>query len=51
MITPQFYYEWGNEPAGYVSTGCYIDEVFLSCSQMLKTNAINIGLRFHNPFS
>lgn len=46
---PQFYYEWGNEPTGYVSVGLYIDDEFYSCGQVLKTEVIEAGLPYHSP--
>lgn len=43
------YYEWGNEPRGYVSTGHYENNSWIPGDQMTKEEAINNGFTFHNP--
>lgn len=50
-MKPQFYYEWGNEPAGYVSTGAYVDGVFKSTGWRIKAEITRTGLPYHNPHS
>lgn len=46
----QFYYEWGNEPTGCVSTGCYNErDEFIDTGYMAKSKALTSGLVFNNP--
>lgn len=49
-ITPEFYYEWGDEPRGYVSTGCYMDDVFYNTGKISRKEATKMGLYFHCPY-
>lgn len=44
---PEFWYEWGTEKAGYVSTGCYIDGVYVSTGQRKREDVKY--LPFNNP--
>lgn len=50
-LIPMFYYEWGNEPTGMVSTGVYIGDVFHSTGLMEKIKALAANIEFHNPHS
>ena len=50
-ISPEFYYEWGSEPQGCVSTGLYIDEVWYNTGYILKSEAIKMGLKYHCPYN
>lgn len=50
LPAPKYYYEWGNEPAGYVSTGLYKDDVWYDNGYMLKSEAIRSGFKSHNPY-
>lgn len=48
---PEFYYEWGNEPAGYVSCGYYESgEVWRSLSPIPKNTALQLGLNYYCPY-
>ena len=50
MPVPQFYFVWGNEPRGMVSTGRYDDnEVYQETGVILRESAKEMGLKFHNP--
>lgn len=46
---PEFYYEWGNEPFGYVTIGMYVDDIFINCGQIKKSEALENGLVWFNP--
>jgi len=50
-ITPEYYYEWGSEPAGFVSTGLYLDNVWYDTGEIRKDEAIKAGLKFHCPYN
>ena len=50
-LVPDFYYEWGDEPAGHVSTGCYVNDVLKNTGTVPRTYAVEKGLEFHNPHS
>jgi hypothetical protein len=47
--TAEFYYEWGNEPTGYVSTGCYVNDEFKSTGLMRLSEVKALGLKFNCP--
>lgn len=50
-IKAQFYYTWGNEPCGMVSTGCYdAKEAYHFTGYMAKELAYK-KLYFHCPYS
>lgn len=50
--TPEFYYEWGDEKPGYVSTGYYdANDVWRECDKMTRIEAEKLGLIFNNPHS
>lgn len=46
-----FYYEWGNEPAGMVSLGTYVNDVFKSLGHIHKDEVIRRKIPFRNPHS
>lgn len=48
-VSPEHWYQWGDEPAGYVSIGAYMDGVWHGMGWIKKDEAINAGLTFHNP--
>ena len=48
--TPQYYYEWGNEKAGYVSTYRVENGVVVSCEDIPREKATELGLSFDCPF-
>lgn len=50
-LLPTFYYEWGTEPTGMVSTGVYINDVYHSTGLIEKSKALADNLEFHNPHS
>ncbi len=51
-IVPQFWYEWGNEKPGHVSTGAYdTNDKLINTGYMLKKQAEKLGLTFNNPHS
>ena len=51
MYQPEFYYEWGTEPAGFVTTGLYVDDVWKGTGLMKKEEAITKGLKYNCPHS
>ena len=50
-ITPEYFYEWGDEQQGFVSCGLYMDNIWYPCGQIPKQDAINRGLKYHCPFN
>ena len=48
-VSPEHWYQWGNEPTGYVSVGAYVDDVWYGMGVVRKDEAIQSGLTFHNP--
>ena len=45
-----FWYQWGDEPRGYVSVGFYDDSnKFVSMGRLPKVKSV--GMQFHCPFS
>ncbi len=48
----QFYYEWGNEPAGCVSIGMYDkNEIYQSLGYAKKEDAKKYNLPYNCPFN
>lgn len=45
----EYYYEWGNEPRGFVTAGYYKDDVWHTHGHISKKDAVLLGLTFHNP--
>ena len=50
-LKPEFYYEWGDEPHGFVSTGCYRDGQFYATGILTKVEATKRNLIYDCPFS
>lgn len=50
-IAPEYYYEWGSEPQGYVSIGLYLDDEWYGCGCIKKSEAIDNGLKYHCPYN
>ena len=46
----KYYYEWGNEPSGYVSTYTVKNGVVVNGPQMAKAKAVANGYIFDSPF-
>jgi hypothetical protein len=49
-IKPQFWFEWGNEPRGFVSTGAYDKFNDYHFTGLMPIDVKNI-ISFHNPHS
>jgi hypothetical protein len=49
-ITPEFYYRWGDEPAGYASTGLYLDDVWHNTGHIPINEAME-NLKYHCPYN
>lgn len=51
-LKPQFWYEWGDEPAGHVSTGAYDEKNgYVSTGSMPRKEVDKLKLPFNNPHS
>lgn len=50
-ITPEHYYQWGDEPTGYVTCGLYLNDLWYNCGIISKKDAENNGLTYHCPFN
>lgn len=46
----KYYYEWGNEPSGFVSTYTVENGVVVNGPQMAKAKAVANGYIFDSPF-
>lgn len=47
---PQFYFTWGDEPRGTVSTGRYDEnDVYRYCGLIDRQSIKGLGLQFNNP--